>query len=462
MRVRFYDGGMFPTQAEKDRSRKIEDFYSLYRGNFGLVLRYFRSQREKENQLEVVQNVAGMLSRIFADLMFTEDVKVRVTDKGLQERIDEFLMRNNAQNKFHESALTQSYAGKTYFEMYLKDGLAHFYELNPANVYPQYDSMFAYGEPRSIVISWECTIGGEPYRFIKTHSVGLITNELRKIKKGSGEDLGSANLSILDPNLLEIEETDLDYIPVYTVNNVKSGREVEGLSDYDDLFSLFEELTRVQSQIATQLKKHADAKMAVPPGVLDEHGRVRVEATEMFEVASGSEDGMVVPQYITNANPMIDQAFKESEKLLEAIARVAEVSTILMDWNVSGGAERVGALRLRLLRTMSKVKRKIRPYGNVIRDMVVDAMKWEGIAPNLTMKDVNVEFGDGLPVDMLEQTQIEVMRYNGRLQTLPDAIRNLDDIEGDTLEKKVAAIDAEKEAEKEAAMNSVPSFSFGA
>lgn len=460
MTLRFYDVGMFPTDAEKQRSRKIEDYYSLYRGNFGLVLRYFRSQKEKENQLEVVQNVAGMLSRIFGDLMFTEDVKVRVTDKGLQERVDEFLIRNNAQNKFHESALTQSYAGKAYFEMYLKDGLAYICELNPANVYPQYDSMFAYGEPRSIIISWECEISKEKYRFIKTHSVGLITYELRKIKT-SGEDVGHADLAILDPNLPEWEETGLDYIPVYTINNVKSGREVEGLSDYDDLLSLFEELTRNQSQIATQLKKHADAKMAVPPGVLDEHGRVRVESTEMFEVPSGAEDGMVIPQYIVNGNPLLDSAFREQEKLIEAIARVAEVSTLLMDWNISGGAERVGALKLRLLRTMSKVKRKLRPYRSGIRDMTVDAMKWEGIAPNLTMKDVTVEFGDGLPVDMLEQTQIETMRYNAGLQTLPDAIRNLDDIEGDTLTEKVAALDAEKEKQTAAAMNGIPSFSFG-
>lgn len=452
---------MFPTDAEKQRSRKIEDYYSLYRGNFGLVLRYFRTQRDRDNQLEVVQNVAGMLTRIFADLMFTEDVKVRVTDNGLQSRIDDFLMRNNAQNKFHESALTQSYAGKTYFEMYLKDGLAHFCELNPANVYPQYNSMFASGEPMSVVISWECSIGEDRYRFIKTHSKGLITYELRKIEK-SGEDKGSADLAILDPSLPLFEETGLDYIPVYTINNIKSGREVEGLSDYDDLFTLFEELTRVQSQIATQLKKHADAKMAVPPGVLDEHGRVRVEATEMFEVPSGSEDGMVVPQYITNSNPMIDQAFKETEKLIEAIARIAEVSTLLMDWNVSGGTERVGALKLRLLRTMSKVKRKLRPYKQVIRDMTVDAMTWEGVAPNLTMKDVSVEFGDGLPVDLLEQAQIETLRYNAGLQTLPDAIRNLDDIEGATLDEKVLAIEGEKAKQTQAAMNSIPSFGFGA
>lgn len=451
---------MFPTDAEKQRSRKIEDYYSLYRGNFGLVLRYFRTQRERDNQLEVVQNVAGMLSRIFADLMFTEDVKVRVEEKGLQERVDDFLMRNDAQNKFHESALTQSYAGKTYFEMYLRDGLAYFTELNPANVYPQYNSMFAYGDPMSIVISWDCTIGGEQYRFIKTHSKGLITYELRHVTKG-GEDKGTADLAILNPNLPLFEETGLDYIPVYTVNNIKSGREVEGISDYEDLLTLFEELTRVQTQIATQLKKHADAKMAVPPGVLDEHGRVRVESTEMFEVPSGAEDGMVVPQYITNSNPLLDSAFKEQEKIIEAIARVGEVSTLLMDWNVSGGAERVGALRLRLLRTEAKVKRKLRPYRQIIRDMTVDGMKWEGIAPNLTMKDVNVEFGDGLPVDLLEQTQIETMRYNAGLQTLPDALRNLDNIEGDTLAAKVTAIDAEKEKQTAAAMTGIPSFGFG-
>lgn len=439
---------MFPTEAEKARSRRIEDNYSLYCGNFGNVLRYFRTVDEKKNQLEVVQNVAGKISRGFAFLMFTEEVKTSVLDKSVQQAIDNFRFRNAFDNVMDESALTQSYAGRAYFELYMRDGLTYFHELNPAYVYPQYNTMFAGGEPVRYVISWEPKIDGKPYRFIKTLSVGTITYELHALDTEAGTSKGMVPLSMLDPTLPDLnagqyEETGLDFIPIYAVNNVKTGRSAEGISDYDDLYTLFEELTRNQSQIATQLKKHASAKMAVPPGVLNEQGKVRVENTEMFEIAKEGED--IVPQYIVNTNPLIDAAFKEQEKIIEAIARVADISTLLMDWNVTGGAEKVGALKLRILPTLSKVKRKLRPYRRVITDMIVDALAWEGTG-QIQHSDLTIEFGDGLPNDPLEDAQVEALRFTAGNQTVRDSVRNLDGLEGEALDTKVAEIAATKAA----------------
>ncbi len=347
-----------------------------------------------------------------------------------------------------ESALTQSYAGKTYFEMYLRDGLTYFQELNPANVYPQYQTMNAAGEPTSIVISWEPKIDGKPYRFIKRHTVGFITYELEELDAEAGASKGHVPLSMLDPslpdwNLGQFESTDLDYIPVYIINNVKTGRNVEGVSDYDDLYTLFEELTRVQSQVATQLKKHADAKMAVPPGVLNEKGKVRIENTEMFEVSKEGED--IIPQYIVNNNPLIDSAFTEQEKIIEAIARVADISTLLMDWNVTGGAEKVGALKLRILPTLAKVKRKLRPYRRVITDMIVDALAWEGKA-TIQHSDLVVEFCDGLPNDPLEDAQVEALRFTAGNQTVRDSVKKMDGLEGEALDAKVQEIEKSKAA----------------
>ncbi len=466
MHIRFYDGDMFPTEAEKARSRETENNYSLYRGRFGDVLRYFRTPEEKKNQLEVIQNVAGKLSRSFAFLMFTEEVKINVLDENVQARINDFKFRNEFDNRMDESALTQSYGGRAYFEMYLKDGLAYFSELNPACVFPQYSTMNANGEPTKIIISWEVKIDEKSYRFIKTHTVGFITYELRKLSTENGEDEGAASLAILDPLLPDVtlgqyEATELDYIPVYWVDNIKTGRNIFGMSDYDDLRSLFEDLTRNQSQIATQLKKHASAKMAVPVGVLDEFGKVRTENTEMFEVPSEKEDGMVIPQYIVNANPLIDSAFKEQEKILEAIARVADISTLLMDWNVTGGAEKVGALKLRILPTLAKVKRKLRPYRRVITDMMVDAMEWEGVA-TLQPSDVTLEFNDGLPSDPLEDTQVETLRMNAGIQTVEDAVRNLDKLEGEQLATKVQMITDAKAAAPPAFAFTIEHRSIGA
>jgi hypothetical protein len=450
---------MFPTEAEKNRSREIEDFFALYKGNFGKVLHYFRNEKERKSHLEVVQNVAGMISRVFADMMFTEEPEIFVAKSAAQPALDDFIFRNDLYNKLHESAITQSYAGAAYFETYLRDGKVYLTELNPANVFPQYNQMFAQDEPQSIIVSWEPKIGNDYYRMVKTHTVGRTTYELSKLSGLGGKVEGVAPLAVLDTTLPPVEETQLDYIPLYCINNVKTGREAQGSSDYADLLGLFEELTRVQSQVATQLKKHANAKLAVPLGVLNERGEMKNEDAEVFEVPSEKEDGFVIPQYITNGNPLIEAAFTQQEKIIEAIARVSEVSTVLIDWNVAGGAERVGALRLRLLRTSSKVKRKLRPYSRVLKDIIVDALNWEGY--QVAHQDVTIRFGDGLPQDALEAVQVESIRMSAGLQTMRAAIANLDpELGSEQVEVKVAQITKEKADALANAMNNAPVIQF--
>ena len=440
------------SQEELARSRQIEENFKLYKGEYSHVLRHFKSSDERRNSLEVIFSIAGALTRVFADLCFLEDIEIGHQDPKIESKLREIAFRSNFGTALWEAALSQSYAGFAAFEGRLEDGKAFLEEVSPAVVFPQFSRMNIKKKPSEIILSWPVDIRGEPHVFIKRHQPGLITQELRK--KGEGEKDGiRVPLAELDPGLLEVEETGLDEIPLFIINNQKTGRDAVGVSDYADIRSLLCELTRVMSQIATQLSKFGDAKMAVPPGVLDENGRVRRRDFEMIEVGAG-ENGMFVPEYITNDNPQLDKAFQQVERIVMAICQTSEVSGLLLDLNPNGGAEKVGALRLRLLRTLAKVRRKTKAFRAGLQHMLATMLRWEGGA-TIFPTDIAITFRDGLPEDALEKIQQESLRLSGGFQTLAATVQRLDGLQGEALEKKLADIQEENRVDGPA----IPEFS---
>lgn len=432
---------MFPSKEEIQNSREIENNYKLYRGRYGDVLRHFRTYNDRKNKLEVVENVAGLISRVFADLMFLENAKVTINDEKAQEFYDELFVSSALGEQLWECALAQSYAGQTGFDLIKKDGKVSVSQLNPATIFPQFDHMHASHSTNKIIISWKPKINDEEYLFQKIHTPGMIEYKLNLLEgdqpgKVFNPQYYDSRLPKPDDDLISREYTDIDKMICFVINNQKTGQEKQGISDYDDLKSLLEELTRILSQLATQLKKHADAKMAVPPGVLDQDGNVINENIEMIEV--DDENGMI-PQYIEQ-KVKIQELQNEALNKVKSIARVAEVAGLLLDLNETGGAEKVGALRLRMLRTLAKVKRKQKPFTRVLTQMISTAYEWE-TGKKLSTRDITITYSNGLPEDYLEKVNAEATRISAGIQSLKDAIRNIDKLEGDALDEKVKEIE---------------------
>ena len=70
-------------------------------------------------------------------------------------------------------------------------------------------------------------------------------------------------LAIYSSDLPEEETTDLDYIPVFQIDNFKTVKERFGISAYESVMNHFEELNDRITQISVQLIKHLNAKVAV-------------------------------------------------------------------------------------------------------------------------------------------------------------------------------------------------------
>lgn len=432
---------MFPTKEEKARARELEDNYKLFEGKFGEVLNYFRNSDDRKNKKEVIVNVCEVISNTFADLLFLEEPTIKV-EESIQGEVDEIIENSQFNEQLWQSAIAQSWGGKACFEVRLVDGKSVIEEIAPDYVFPQYNQRNIKAPPESIILAWRVDIDGEQYLFKKIHEVGLITYELWKCDSKYGEPKMMVPLSLFDGSLPESEQTGWDIIPIFIANNPKDGKKTDGVSDYRSLYSLLEELTRVNSQIATQLEKHADAKLAVPPGVLDEKGQVAHQKMEMIEV-DASDGGMMIPEYITNSNPLIDAAFQQKKEVMEDIARISQVAFILLDLESKGGVKKDETFAESAARTIAKVKRKRKSYTRLIREVVSFAYKIQS-GKDLKKTEIFVKLHDGLPENDLRKTNIEVLRIGAGIQSKRGAVSNLDGINGDVLDAKLEEIEKDE------------------
>jgi len=452
----------FPKAEETARAKNIENNYSLFLGEYNKILKFLGEVAEKnkyyqdksvKNKIEVVLNYTRLISRNFADLMFLENPQIKVEDEKAQQELDDFLDRANGSGNFYDllykSAITQSYAGFTCFEAYKEDNEVKVQEIIPSRVFPQ----FANGKdtPEEIIISWIVNIPENNrdkfYYFMRKHTVGLIKYELYSIK-ANGSIGEKVSIKKYSEDLPEEEKTGLDIMPVWFVNNYSTSRDFFGYSDYEDIKSPIKELCRSLSQIATQLEKHANAKIAVPVGTLDENGEVQNKNMEVFEVDSMENGNFMIPEYIEPKNPLIEQAFKNINLMNEAIARLSQQDKMSFGLDAKGGAEKVGALLLRMYPMLIATKRKLKGYTNFIKTFLSFAMQWEGV--EIQKKDISISYHNGLPQDVLEQTTIEAERIKYGIQTKGDAIRNLDKISGDALTNKLEEIKLEAQQEQSA------------
>lgn len=418
----------------------------MYKANFKQAgLRYlYGEDGTRTDVIEVIENLPQKICRVFASMMFLEEYTLTLDsiEGPKADDIRDILYRNKFQKLLLQSAHSQSYAGYTAFEVSLIDGKAVITLIKPDYLFIESDPISASLQPKSIKIGWYFENNNQKYVYLRTHTKELITNAVYLC-----DAMGIPTEVKYAPNVygFEVSEQEKQFefgIPVFVVHNdIHEIGDMYGTSDYDGNETLFQELARNMSQISNELHHFGHAMLAVPAGVLDSKtGRPKIAGAKMIQI--DTDEKTFVPQYIVNNNPQIDKAQSNTEHILKAICRSTDIAELLVGLNSQGGAERVGALRLRLLLTLARVKAKLHSYHSVLPELVAFATRVEG--KELNAKDVYFTFKDGLPNDVVEMVDIEVKRYNAGLQSLSDAIKTLDNLDEEQLKQKIEEIRADE------------------
>lgn len=454
---------LFFTDFHKARLSKYDRYDKIFRGAHKMVFSSSLSNLSEEDKKKyIVSNFGGLISKVSADFLFSEPIIVRAKE-GSSEDQQENIKMIVEDNKLHvlnwEMALVTSYKGggvyKVRYGDYKSVGInSETKELGAIIEFVQPDYYFAVFDQDNVniitekIIAWRKTIDNKEYLRMERHYPdGRIVNELWTLK---GDYIDTkVDLGLLYENPpAEEEYNGIDGYSIFYVPNFRPSPDSHyGQGDYEDLESLFEELNNRKSRNARILDKHSNPKMAVPLGVLDEDGNVRREQYEMFEVA-GEMGGLNKPEYIT-WDGKLDAAERQIDDLIKTMFLVAEISPSVFGMDNGGIAESGRALKFRLMRTLSKIKRKKTYFEDVLKKVINAAQLFESnLGSGPVPVQVNIEFQDGIPTDAREEAEIREIEMRSGAISEETAVR----------ERNPQWTDEEIEAELKRLSANKPSF----
>jgi hypothetical protein len=409
----------------------------------------------------VVCNFAGLTSKVVADMLFGEPLRLR--DEANQDWIDALVFENSLDTLFYEHSIANSYFGDNLFKIRVENNRVFIEDTPPALYIPEIDGGNTRAKPKAINIAYLKTVGDIKYLIVERHAPPKVSIEIGQITDASKGRVTPVTVETYNAaagtNLVAEVDTKINRFLIKHVPNPKP-RGHFGQSDYIDLKPLLFGLNNRMTKTDNILDKHSDPILAVPPGVLDEEGKVKKEAFTMFEM---TEEG-AKPEYIVwNAN--LDNAMKQIDKMVEFLFMFSETSPDVMGMGKGSVAESGRALKMRLLRTIAKRNRKKLYYDAAVKDLIFTTELLCKANPSFKISDdVKAKLGepsipetkwqDGIVNDEVERTDIAIKRVEAGLMSEKRAIMELDDVSDTEAEEELKQIKTEKK-EKESSFTSL-------
>lgn len=451
----------WPPKELAARTIRYEKYRQLFRGQHHDV--YARVQAWLDAQVMgqsakakeivyIVCNFAGLLSKLSADMLFGKRPRITVGEQGSKEQnaLDVIVTDNYLHVRNYEMALGSSYRGdavyKVRFGKFSDWAEAEQPIIEPVNpaIFVPINNPDNIQELKGAILGWVRELNDRKYLRLEIHEPGVIKNELWRLEQGYLQEQVKLGTFKEYAELPEVQETRYPGLLVEHVPNWRLDDMWEGISDYDDLESLMDELNNRMSRISRILDKHENPKLILPPGIMryDERTRryyIEKEALDAIEVDQGEVGDL--PKYLV-WDAQLEAAFKQIDQLLQILFLVSETSPDAFGLGKQGVSESGRALKFRLLRLIGKINRKQLYFHEALKNVLYAAqvldVEWGkgGYEP----RTPSIEWPDPLPKDPVEASQTEATRKNAGLTSTVAALKRLDDLEGDQLEDELKRI----------------------
>lgn len=475
----FQEGEYYPHPAHKSRIDRYKDNKQLFLGDHLGVFKKHRSKltHSQKDLLYISINLASIIAKKSADFLFGESIQVSAgkEDNSKEQKALDRLTENNDMNiKNYESSISNAYRGDSFYKVRVGQ------EFN-GELPPDIDEYKVIIEQQNAEYVFPETMVGDDNKInvyhiavpertddelkelhesdwilhIESHYAGRI--EYSKFKlypiefNASGEIL-TWKIGYEYPEYRKAVATGIGIPLVVHVPNFSLDDSWRGIDDLTEHRSLLDEINNRISQISDILDKHADAPIAVPVGTLreDSAGNVvyNVAQEKVFEIA-GKDD--VMPQYITNNNPQIDQAFKELEMLIDLLFTVSEIPSVALGRNDSGTSGSSGlSIKWRMNSLLSKINRKRQYYDKGLKRVYLIAQMLENAVgiDTYNVTKPKLKFNDGLPKDRMEEANIMTIRTGGKpTLSQKSAMMQMDDLTEEQVDAELARMEEEQPEE---------------
>lgn len=429
---RFLDRGQaWPPPQERTRLAELSDYRLLWKSRHENVWDTEFWQRVFREDLRtyygIVLNWPKRLSTLWADLLLGETPTV-VTDEDNQAYLEELVERLDFWNVAYEAAIDGSRYGDSLFKVRVDRGKAIVRAFSPRFWYPVVSPQDA-KDILAHVLAW--TSEDKTRLFVEIHERGRVT-----IRTSALDRDGSIGVTIDE----RVEQVGADRFLVVHAPNIGDSEELYGVSDYNDLTSILQELELRFAQIARILDKHSDPAMYGPASAImrDDQGRQYVDARDKFFPL---EAGDSPPGYIT-WNGQLEASYRMIDQLMSQLYALSETSPAVFGEIKSGLAESGSALKRLLMAPLAKVNRFRAHFDRACRETLETAAMLEGKEIG-----VKIEWKDGLPDDEAEEARVMSERITAGTISRRRAIQRLDGLKGEELDQELEAIKEDQGAE---------------
>jgi hypothetical protein len=241
----------------------------------------------------------------------------------------------------------------------------------------------------------------------------------------------------------------LDELPVETANTQKTPLERFGRGSLQKVKTLLNTLDDRMTQVNIEFLKHLNALIEVPETAVtrEKDGSVQRKKIEVILTKGGD----LPSRYVTDENPLIEQAFVDMEKCLRQIAKRTLIPDAFFIDDEKGGVESVEALRTRFMAFLRRLDGDGAIAEQCIRDILRVAMKIEGKKTDVLEK-LTVTFDYGLPKDWKEDVAVWGEAVAQGLASRETGVRRFQGLEGDPLKEELKKIEGEEKKRMETAM----------
>lgn len=469
LRDLFVKGEYFPLTDHEARIARYKRNEKLAKGNHTDV---FENSVTK-NDMYVSANFAGLITRKSADFLFGEQPifsSGKEAKSKEQVAIDRITETNRVHRLNYQQALKSAIMGDSFYKVRFGQEYGGAFPeafdpkriiieaVDPKKVYPQ-TSPF----DKSKIVCYHIA---EPVQanpasdrwtlFVESHYANKIVYRQFELHIFMTNRDGSIEQFKIGDELPEGYDEEITGVPVplvVHVANYNDGIDWHGQDDISEHLSLFDEINNRLSQIGAILDKHADPAIAVPTGLLQEDGEgntyFQVALNKVFEVM-GKED--IVPQYITNDNPQLEQAFKELEMLIEFLLSTTEIPAVAVGLKDSGTSGNSGlSIKWRMNSLLAKINRKRQFFEDGLKRVYMIAQMLEHYADpsnaDYELVAPVIKFQDGLPTDDTEIANRMAIRTNGsQTMSRKTALMIMDGLTEEQAEAEIKRIEEERES----------------
>ncbi len=450
-------GDKWPPEEHAARIESYQHNRLLLRGRHDEAFKRVQQWLDKSPDQSIVYIVANfpkLVSLVCADLLFGEDPAFQAGDDGspAQVALDSIVRNNGLHTLDYEMSVGASARGDCVYKLrygkryaYLERAESIITAVNPALFFPEF-------EPddcrimKGAVIAWERELAKEKYLCREIHLPGRIRHELWRIERG--ELAAQMKLSTLPEyaNVPEEEDTGYPGLLVWYVPNWRLDDDWRGISDYEGLDSLVDELNNRLSRVSRVLDKHENPKLILPPGLMKldpatQRYYIEKEALDVIEVDLTNNPSGNLPRYLV-WDAQLSAAFTQIDKIVEMAFMVTETSPDAFGMGKAGVAESGRALKFRLLRILAKVNRKKRYFDEALKQVLKAALMLESErgGQSFDIPDIEIAWRDGLPDDEMEETEVVALGVQAGVMSRRTAVRQLQRLSRQALEDELAEI----------------------